>query len=138
MVYKFISDIKEIVRSAGLEANNATPKTETSAKTDPKDSDSQNLDSDADERIKRLPQVICIGAKKCGTGYGLVKSVTSKYIRNSDKIICEFLPFLLKYKSHRPRYKLYYIVHMIWAVHMYGPHGPYVRTTWTVHDGPHV
>ena len=111
MVYKFISDIKEIVRSAGLEANNATPKTETSAKTDPKDSDSQNLDSDADERIKRLPQVICIGAKKCGTGYGLVKSVTSKYIRNSDKIICgasaaEVSFFLLKYKFN-------HIVHRI-------------------------
>ena len=88
-----MSDIKEIVRSAGLEATNATPKTETSAKTDPKDSDSQNLDSDADERIKRLPQVICIGAKKCGTGYGLVKSV----IR--IRLSAEFF-FLLKYKSN--------------------------------------
>ena len=123
MVYKFISDIKEIVRSAGLEANNATPKTETSAKTDPKDSDSQNLDSDADERIKRLPQVICIGAKKCGTGNGLVNSVTSKYIRNSDKTICGVLLLFsqIQVESHRP---LYEIVHMILDVHMYGPHGP--------------
>ena len=102
MVYKFISDIKAIVRSAGLEATNATPKTETSAKTDPKDSDSQNLDSDADERIKRLPQVICIGAKKCGTGYGLVKSVTSKSSLSEIRIrlSVEFFFFLLKYKSN--------------------------------------
>ena len=74
LVYKFISDIKEIVHSAGLEANNATPKTKTSAKTDPKDSNSEKSESDSDERIKRLPQVICIGAKKCGTGFGLCKS----------------------------------------------------------------
>ena len=74
LVYKFISDIKEIVHSAGLEANNSTPKTKTSAKTDPRDSNSEDSESDSEERIKRLPQVICIGAKKCGTGFGLCKS----------------------------------------------------------------
>ena len=68
LVYKFISDIKEIIHSAGQDGNKATPKTETSPKTE--SSDSKSDQSDSDERIKRLPQVICIGAKKCGTGFG--------------------------------------------------------------------
>ena len=83
LVYKFVSDIKEIIHSAGQDGNKATPKTETSAKTEPSDSNSDQ--SESDERIKRLPQVICIGAKKCGTGFGLFNlfKVYSKAMRVS-------------------------------------------------------